>query len=116
MDSNGRTIWIADAHRGNGKRFVVHAEEKLTAFLELKSAIRPCPANYLDKLARSFRNSPDMKTRIPPIVITFAFVCFGLLPQTQAQLPRRYPGTRTGAIPRSRRRKGATPFISSWAA
>jgi len=22
-DSNGRTIWIADAHRGNGKRFVV---------------------------------------------------------------------------------------------
>src|SRR5438034_10551829 len=42
VDSNGRTIWIADAHRGNGKRFVVHAEEKLTAFLELKSAIRPC--------------------------------------------------------------------------
>jgi hypothetical protein len=22
IDSNGRTIWIADAHRGNGKRFV----------------------------------------------------------------------------------------------
>jgi len=30
IDSNGRTIWIADAHRGGGKRFVVHAEEKLT--------------------------------------------------------------------------------------
>ncbi|MGA7273757.1 MAG: hypothetical protein WBX14_02835 [Candidatus Udaeobacter sp.] len=39
-DSNGRTIWIADAHRGDGKRFVVRAEEKLTAFVELKSAIR----------------------------------------------------------------------------
>jgi hypothetical protein len=32
-------IWIADAHRGDGKRFVVHADEKLTAFLELESAI-----------------------------------------------------------------------------
>jgi hypothetical protein len=38
-DSNGRTIWIVDAHRGDGKRFVVHAEEKLTAFVELESAI-----------------------------------------------------------------------------
>ena len=27
-------IWIADAHRNDGKRFVVHADEKLTAFLE----------------------------------------------------------------------------------
>jgi hypothetical protein len=34
------TIWIADAHRDNGKRFVVHADEKLTAFVELESAIR----------------------------------------------------------------------------
>ncbi len=32
-------IWIADAHRGDGKRFVVRADEKLTAFLELESAI-----------------------------------------------------------------------------
>jgi hypothetical protein len=40
VDSEGRTIWIADAHRGNGKRFVVRADEKLTAFLELESAIR----------------------------------------------------------------------------
>ena len=42
IDSNGRTIWIADAHRGDGKRFVVHAEEKLTAFAELESVIRAC--------------------------------------------------------------------------
>jgi hypothetical protein len=34
IDSDGRTIWIADAHRGDGKRLVVHAEEKLTAFVE----------------------------------------------------------------------------------
>jgi hypothetical protein len=40
IHSNGRTIWIADAHRGDGRRFVVHADEKLTAFLELETAIR----------------------------------------------------------------------------
>ena len=44
IDSNGRTIWIADAHRDNGKRYVVHADEKLTAFLELEAAIRARPA------------------------------------------------------------------------
>ena len=33
------TIWIADAHRDDGKRFVVHADEKLTAFIELESAV-----------------------------------------------------------------------------
>ena len=36
VDSNGRTIWIADAHRDDGKRFVVRADEKLTAFMELR--------------------------------------------------------------------------------
>jgi hypothetical protein len=44
IDSNGQTIWIADAHRDDGKRFVVHADEKLTAFLELETAIRDQPA------------------------------------------------------------------------
>jgi hypothetical protein len=33
------SIWIADAHRDYGKRFVVRADEKLTAFLELQRAI-----------------------------------------------------------------------------
>jgi hypothetical protein len=32
-------IWIVDAHRRNGKRFVVRADEKLTAFVELEAAI-----------------------------------------------------------------------------
>jgi hypothetical protein len=39
IDSEGRTIWIADAHRGDGNRFVVQADEKLTAFLELERAV-----------------------------------------------------------------------------
>jgi hypothetical protein len=42
IDSQGRTIWIADAHRDDGKRFVAHADEKLTAFLELEKAISVC--------------------------------------------------------------------------
>ena len=28
IDPNGRTIWIADAHRDDGKDFVVHADHK----------------------------------------------------------------------------------------
>jgi hypothetical protein len=39
VDSDGLTIFVADAHRDDGKRFVVHAEEKLTAFIELESAV-----------------------------------------------------------------------------
>jgi hypothetical protein len=35
-----QTIFVADAHRGDGKRFVVQADVKLTAFLELEAAIR----------------------------------------------------------------------------
>ena len=36
IDSNGRTMWIVDAHRDNGKRFLVRSDELLTAFLELE--------------------------------------------------------------------------------
>ena len=40
LDLEGRTTWIVDAHRDDRKRFVVQADELLTAFLELESAIR----------------------------------------------------------------------------
>jgi hypothetical protein len=39
IDSNGRTMWIADAHRDNGRRFIVHADEKLSAFVELERQV-----------------------------------------------------------------------------
>src|SRR5262245_46131165 len=39
LDRQGRTIWIADAHRDDGKRYVVRADELLTAFVELERAI-----------------------------------------------------------------------------
>jgi hypothetical protein len=47
VDSTGRTIFVDDAHRDDGKRFVVRADEKLTAFVELEAAIRAA-ANCLD--------------------------------------------------------------------
>jgi hypothetical protein len=40
VDCEGRTIGIADAHRDDGKRFIVRADELLTAFLELETATR----------------------------------------------------------------------------
>jgi hypothetical protein len=39
IDSNGRTIWIVDAHRGDGRRFIVRADEILSAFVELEREV-----------------------------------------------------------------------------
>ena len=36
IDSAGRVLFAADAHRDNGKRFIVTADENLTAFVELE--------------------------------------------------------------------------------
>jgi hypothetical protein len=54
FDSSERTIWIVDAHRGDGKRFVVCADEKLTALWNSnrRSALA---AILLDKQARFFQ-------------------------------------------------------------
>jgi hypothetical protein len=45
IDANGQTIWIADAHRGDGQRFGVRADEKLRAFVELQAAIHRQPGS-----------------------------------------------------------------------
>ncbi len=54
IDSQGRTIWIADVHRGekrcrvlftadayapDGRRFTVLADDRLTAFVQLHAAV-----------------------------------------------------------------------------
>ena len=41
MDSEGRAIWVVVAER-NGQRFIVHADEKLTAFAELEAVTSRC--------------------------------------------------------------------------
>ena len=50
VDSSGQTIFVADAHRDNGKRFIVTADEKLRAFLELQRVTR---ANQLRDLVEA---------------------------------------------------------------
>jgi len=39
VDCEGRTIWIVDAHRGDGRRFIVTADRKLSAFVELEGQV-----------------------------------------------------------------------------
>jgi hypothetical protein len=66
-------IWILSAHRGDGKRFVVHADEKLTAFLELENCLRMlrvsitrrfgCSRNVLDR-SRDGAQAAAMKATI----------------------------------------------------
>jgi len=51
IDSRGRTIWIVDAHRGDGRRFIVHADEKLSAFVELKRQVLTLTF-YLESIRR----------------------------------------------------------------
>jgi hypothetical protein len=76
IDSSGRTIFVADAHRGDGKRFVVCADEKLTAFVELEAAIQAeASARSLRSLKhivllvarfRQFRSDELLEARIIP--------------------------------------------------
>ena len=64
IDSNGRKIWIADAHRDDGKRFVVRADEGLPRlsnsngqFARRTAAVDRTffrASIHLDKLARLF--------------------------------------------------------------
>jgi hypothetical protein len=39
IDSNGQTIWIADAHRGNAKLLLRIRTKKLTGFVQLESPV-----------------------------------------------------------------------------
>ena len=60
IDSRGRTIWIVDAHRSDGKRFAARTDEKLTAFVELESAV----GSIAGLGGGAGLNSPDLLTAI----------------------------------------------------
>jgi len=49
IDSERQRIWIVDAHRGDGRRFIVHADEKLSAFVELERQVLTVTF-YLDSM------------------------------------------------------------------
>jgi hypothetical protein len=40
LDCDRRTIWIADAHRDDSKRFVVHADERLLNVYAIAQLVR----------------------------------------------------------------------------
>jgi len=47
IDSNGRTTWIADAHRATEPgTLLCTRDKKLTAFVELEAAIRAAKVNH----------------------------------------------------------------------
>jgi len=65
VNSNGRTIGIADAHRGDGKRFIARADEKLSAFVELERELLTDGA--LIGLGASERDSlSQVRPSLPP--------------------------------------------------
>jgi hypothetical protein len=43
VNDEGRVIFVVDAHRDDGKRYVVRSDEKLTAFLETEKVTRDSP-------------------------------------------------------------------------
>jgi hypothetical protein len=51
VDCEGRTIWIVDAHRGDGRRFIVTADQKLSAFVELEGQVLTMTF-YLESIQR----------------------------------------------------------------
>ena len=60
-DSKGCTIWIVDAH-GYGKRFIVRADEKLTAFVELERAIHEFAVSLLLSQPRTAVSAAEKPT------------------------------------------------------
>jgi hypothetical protein len=53
-DHKGRQFWVVAAQREDAGRFIVRANEKLTAFWSLKRRLG-IAANCLDNLARFFK-------------------------------------------------------------
>ncbi len=64
VDSRGREISCVDACR-EGRRFIARSDEKLTAFLELQSAIRQCAERGCQRRGvRGTKQSKRIKTAI----------------------------------------------------
>jgi hypothetical protein len=59
LNPEGRTIWIVDAH-GYEKRFIVRADEILTAFVELERAIHEFAVDLIRKRPDSDQR-PDVR-------------------------------------------------------
>ena len=63
IDSNGRTIWIAEAHHRDGKRFAVRAEEKLSIAKALPKEREPRQGAIALHLPTGYSACPGSYTR-----------------------------------------------------
>ena len=77
IDSVGRTIWIVDAHRDDGRRFIVHADEKLSAFVLLFCSIL------------HFAYQDETRMTILMLAETSELLCKSVMQLALAILPRR---------------------------
>ena len=71
LDCEGRTIWIADVHRGDEKRFAVRGMKSRLRLWNLKRRFA-LAANCLDKVVRFLPDSPNTKTPILQVLIHHA--------------------------------------------
>ena len=86
-------------HRGDGKRFIVHADDKLTAFLELEKTISVCDQLCLTS-RRVFSKLAGMNP--PKVAVSLLFLMLSLLllggcegmpeSNTPAYVPNPQPG------------------------
>jgi len=53
-DHEGRQFWVAAAKREDAERFIVHADKKLTAFLEVEAEL-----NSVDHIASTHEVEQD---------------------------------------------------------
>ena len=61
MNAKRQPIFVVDAHRDDGKRFIVHADEKLSAFVELEHQVLNVP------VCSGFTTSPLQKSIKPSL-------------------------------------------------
>jgi hypothetical protein len=69
VDSSGRTLWIADAHGGDGKRLVVRADESSLRFWNSRRPFAAV-ANSFDVLKKTLQNSALPKRIFNPKPMT----------------------------------------------
>jgi hypothetical protein len=65
-DRSGRIIFVANAHRDDGKGFVVHPDEKLTAFIDIEAAIRAVAYHLSSASAFKTLQATTAKLVLPP--------------------------------------------------
>jgi hypothetical protein len=64
IDSNGRTIWIVDAHRDVERRFIVRADEKLSAFVELERQV--LTVTFLSRINQTGEGNQSLAESLVP--------------------------------------------------